>query len=112
VSLTAWHIRQFSCSIRPGAVRVALTGGSAAVGGVAFMPKGKELPVVVLLNATDEARALDIDGLPPGEYGVTFTSRPADAYGRKMPDVRVGEPGRVALDLPPRSVTTLAAAAD
>jgi hypothetical protein len=111
---TAWHIRQFSRYIRPGAVRVALSGGSESVKGVAFLPKlssdGRSrpgLPVVVLLNTSSEARAVEIDGLPPGTYGGSFTSEPQKAYGRGIEDMAVAEPGRLAIDLPPRSVTTL-----
>jgi hypothetical protein len=105
LSSTAWHIRQFSRFIRPGAVRVALTGGSDAVKGVAFLVKGR--PVVVLLNTSDEARAAEVDGLPQGRYGGCSTSAPQRAYGKELPDMDVPETGSLAIELPPRSVTTL-----
>ncbi len=102
LSSTAWHIRQFSRYIRPGAVRIALSGGTESVKGVAFLDKR---PVLVLLNTSDEPQAVTIDGLPPGTYGASFTSR--EAHGRKLPDVAVTEDGGLALSLAPRSVTTL-----
>jgi hypothetical protein len=106
LSSTAWHIRQFSRFIRPGAVRVALEGGSDSVKGVAFLVKGR--PVVVLLNTAGEARSAAIDGLAQGGYGCCLTSVPERAYGKELPDAAVPESGRLAIDLPPRSVTTVA----
>jgi Glycosyl hydrolase family 30 beta sandwich domain len=108
LSSTAWHIRQFSRFIRPGAVRVALAGGSESVKGVAFLAKG--LPVVVLLNTSGETHAAELDGLKQGRYGRCFTSASQGAYGKEMPDVAVPESGKVLIELPPRSVSTLAAA--
>jgi hypothetical protein len=104
LSSTAWHIRQFSRFIRPGAVRVALTGGSDAVRGVAFV---RERPVLVLLNTSASAQAAAIDGLPPGRYGGCFTSVSQRAYGTDLPVLAVPEGGTLALELPPESVTTL-----
>ena len=114
LSSTAWHIRQFSHWIRPGAVRVALTGATGTVRGVAFLPKPRAaspapLPVIVLLNASDAAQSVVIDGVPPGKYGVTFTSEPQRAHGRPLPDAEAGASGELAIELAPRSVTTLAA---
>ncbi len=119
LSSTAWHIRQFSRYIRPGAVRIGLTGGTDAVRGVAFLPPARPaaaapggapvLPVLVLLNVSREARSVAVDGLPPGTYGGSFTSGPGKARGRALDDVVVGEAGRLAFELPPASVTTLAA---
>lgn len=110
---TAWHIRQFSHWIRPGAVRLSLTGGTDRVKGVAFRPKLRPpeksaLPVVVLLNTSEAALAADVEGLPPATYGVTFTSAPRRAYGRRLPDAVVPETGRLSIELAPRSVTTIA----
>ncbi len=107
LNATAHHIRQFSRYIRPGAVRVGLEGGSESVRGVAFLPKDKETPVVVLLNTADRKAAAEIDGLPEGAYGGSFTSEPEKAYGREIPALRVTKSGRLAIALPPRSVTTL-----
>jgi hypothetical protein len=108
LSSTAWHIRQFSRYIRPGAVRVGLTGGPEGVRGVAFRNRGQGLPVVVLLNEAAEARGVEVGGLPAGSYGRSFTSSPVKAFGRRVAGVVVPESGRVGLELPPRSVTTLA----
>jgi hypothetical protein len=108
LSSTAWHIRQFSRHIRPGAVRVGLTGGTETVKGVAFLPRKEERPVVVLLNLSEKAQTIEIDGLPAGTYGRTFTSVPEHAYGKRDADVAGFGAGRSAVALPPRSVTTLA----
>jgi hypothetical protein len=110
LSSTAWHIRQFSRFIRPGAVRVGLAGGSDAVKGVAFLRDG--MAVVVLLNTSGEAQAVEIHGLKPGRYGRCFTSAPQRDYGRRLPEVAVTENGGAAFDLMPRSVTTLADAGE
>ncbi len=104
LSSTAWHIRQFSRFVRPGAVRVALTGGSDAVKGVAFV---RERPVVILLNTSASAKTAQIDGLPEGRYVRCFTSVSQRAYGKDLPGVTVPEGGKLALELPPESVTTL-----
>jgi len=105
---TAWHIRQFSRFIRPGAVRVALTGGTDSVKAVAFLTKGA--PVVVLLNTSDAAQAVVLDGMKEGAYGGSLTSAPQRAFGRSLPRMTVNKDGRLAIDLLPRSVTTLASA--
>jgi hypothetical protein len=105
LSSTAWHIRQFSHYIRPGAVRVSLTGGTASVLGVAFL---KQRPVVVLLNTADGAQAAEIAGLPRGTYKGSFTSVPLEARGRALPDMTVPEARLLSIELAPRSVTTLA----
>ncbi len=104
LSSTAWHIRQFSRYVRPGAVRVALTGGSDTVKGVAFV---RERPVLVLLNVSASARTAEIDGLPPGRYGGCFTSVPQRAYGNDLPGMTVPEGGKLAVELAPESVTTI-----
>lgn len=107
---TAWHIRQYSRHIRPGAVRVGFAGGSDSVKGLAFRPKGRDLPVIVLINTSGEPRRVEIDGLPAGRYARSFTSVPEKAFGRAVPEEVVDAPGRLTIDLPPRSVTTLAGA--
>ena len=104
LSPTAWHIRQFSRYIRPGAVRVALLGGSEGVRGTAFLPRGEERPVVVVLNTSDGKQPVVVEGLPAGAYARSFTSEPERAYGRDLPEVRVSGP--LSAELPPRSVTT------
>jgi hypothetical protein len=80
------------------------------VRGVAFLPKDQETPVVVLLNTADRKADAEIHGLPEGAYGGSFTSEPEKAYGREIPATRVPKNGRLAIDLPPRSVTTIRAA--
>jgi len=110
LSSTAWHIRQFSRFIRPGAVRVALTGGSDSVKGVAFLRSGA--PVLVLLNTSDAVESSAIDGLPQGEYRRSFTSTSERAHGKDLPEIAVGKSGKQRVELPPRSVTTLARKVD
>ncbi len=107
-SSTAWHIRQFSRHIRPGAVRVALGGGSESVKGVAFRPKSKGLPVIVLLNVSGESQHVELDGLPAGTYGGCFTSEPRKAHGERIEE-RTTTDGRLTIELAPRSVTTITA---
>jgi hypothetical protein len=107
LSSTAWHLRQFSRWIRPGAVRAGLEGGTDAVRGVAFLPPGGGRPVVVLLNLAGTASAAVLEGLPAGRYGASHTSVPEGALGRALPAVETGEGGPVALVLAPRSVTTI-----
>jgi len=108
LSSTAWHIRQFSRFIRPGAVRVALAGGSDGVRGVAFLPRGGKRPVVVLLNEAGGPREASVEGLPAGSYARSFTSGALRAFGREEPSVGPDASGRLVLALPPGSVTTLA----
>jgi hypothetical protein len=103
-SSTAWHIRQFSRYVRPGAVRVALTGGSGEVKGVAFV---RERPVLILLNTSASAKTAEVEGLPQGRYGGGFTSVSQRAYGKELPGMTVPEGGKLTLELPPESVTTL-----
>lgn len=86
-------------------MRVELTGGSDSVKGVAFLVKG--LPIVVLLNTSGDAQAVEFAGLPQGRYGRCLTSATQGAYGKELPETRVPETGKLATDLPPRSVTTL-----
>jgi hypothetical protein len=114
LSSTAWHIRQFSRHIRPGAVRIGLAGGTDSVKGVAFLPKPAptkpRLPVLVLLNTSDAAQRVEIEGLLPGAYAGSFTSKPRRAYGKELSRSDVGADGRLEVELAPQSVTTFAAA--
>ncbi len=106
---TAWHVRQFSHWIRPGAIRVRVDSSDPSVRPVAFLsPAGQA--VVVVLNTGDGAAAVSLAGLPAGRCEATCTAKGAGMFGAALPATRAGSDGRLAMELPAQSVTTVAGA--
>lgn len=105
---TAWHIRQFSRFIRPGAVRVRIDSNFDSVKAVAFLSPKKK-PVLVLLNLANQPQAAQLVGLPGGSYDVSYTSAPDRAFGKPLPAIGIGQGESLTMTLPPQSVCTITA---
>ncbi len=100
---TAWYVRQYSRTIRPGAVRVAIGGGDDTLRPVAFLtPEGKA--VVVIINKADRPRTVRLDNLPPGQY--THSGVGGGTIGKPR-TADVGEAGTLELTLRARAVTAV-----
>jgi O-glycosyl hydrolase len=96
--------RQYYHYIRPGAVRIEAATSDDAMDPLAFIgPDGGR--VVVVLAKT--AGSVSIERLPPGVYGVTYsTAREFDVH---LPDVEVRGTEPVPVTIPADGVLTVAA---
>jgi hypothetical protein len=101
-----WALRQFMRYVRPGAVRIgaAVSPAEAPVRAAAFLsPTGK--PVTILMNRGTQPMRTHLQGLPEGEYGLSWSTRTDD--GRTQPAFSIRAPGPPEVLLPPESVATI-----
>jgi len=100
-----WDFRQVMHYVRPGAVRVEARPDDPALRPLAFVRDGKM--TVVLLNNTPphQARTVNINGLPPGIYGIC-QSVASGVYQELGLKNHVGKNG-LTLNIPSNSVVTI-----
>lgn len=86
-------LRQVFAFVRPGAVRIGAASSHPDIRPLAFVDSlGR--PVVVLRTASRQA--MRIRGLPPGNYGVNYSTR-ADSFNVELPPVAVDTSGEAVI---------------
>jgi hypothetical protein len=95
-------LRQYFSFVRAGARRVAAASGDSRLDPLAFLNANGKL--VVIVKATQGA-PVDVRRLPPGTYGVTFTT--AQQRFVSLPDVTVGAGGSLQTSIPAAGVVTV-----
>jgi hypothetical protein len=100
--------RQYFLFVREGAVRIGAASEDEGVAPVAFINTNGTWVVVV---KTTRAAALEIEGLPPGTYGVKYTTGAADAppieYGVDLDDITIGKGEALCTAIPDRGLITV-----
>ncbi|MCD6351484.1 MAG: hypothetical protein J7M26_05145, partial [Armatimonadetes bacterium] len=100
-----WTFRQVLHYVRPGAVRIKATSSEQALRVLAFERGGRM--TVVLINTSEplQDRAVKVQGLPAGTYGVcqSVAARPYRELGPR----HVGADGRLVVDVPAKAVLTI-----
>ena len=95
-------LRQYFAYVRPGATRVEASSSATGVEPVAFVnPSGDNVVVI----ATDSPSTFFIQGLPPGTYGITYTT--SSAYNVTLPDATIGTGGTIYVSIPAAGVLTV-----
>jgi hypothetical protein len=94
--------RQYFRFIERGAVRIAATSPAPEVEPVAFINPGGGYVVVA---STVRAAELTVTGLPPGRYGITYTTD--REYDVNPPPVTVGADGSLSCAIPRPGVITV-----
>ncbi len=104
MNVNTWYLRQFMKYVRPGSVRVGAACAEPTIKPTAFVrPNGSS--VVVAINLNDQPQQVAIDGLPPGQYAMSFTR--AGDHGRAMPTIECRTDAPLACYLPAKAVVTL-----
>jgi hypothetical protein len=99
-------LRQYFKFIRSGAVRIKATAEGNGMNPVAFINRDGKYVVVVKAN---EAGSLLIQGLPPGTYGIKYTT--ANQYDIDQPDATVSTGQTLSASIPQPGVITIYAKA-
>jgi hypothetical protein len=94
--------RQYYKFIRPGAVRIGATSDSTSFEPVAFVNANNRYVVVVKAAAGGN---IAIDGLPPGTYGIKYTT--ASQYDVNLPDQSMGAGESLPTSIPAAGVLTV-----
>lgn len=106
-----WTLGNYSKFIRPGAVRIALTGldedARSGLFGSAYVHDGEQTVTVVFVNDGQETEHVKIDlgGLSVDVLEKHVTS--ADHDLEHVEDIHVHPGGALAVEIPPRSTVTL-----
>lgn len=95
-------LRQYFRWVRPGAQRIGARSSSDAVRPLAFQHPGGAVTVVM---RTEAAATVDIDGLPPGRYGVSYAT--ADVARGAGADLLVDGTGSATAAIPAAGVLTI-----
>lgn len=100
-----WNFRQVLHYVRPGDVRVEATSDDPALRPLAFVRNGKT--VVVLLNNTppQQARTVNITGIPAGAYGVCQSA--GGGVYRELGIHNPGVSGTLSVDVAQNAVMTI-----
>ncbi|MDF3128556.1 glycoside hydrolase family 30 beta sandwich domain-containing protein [Kiritimatiellaeota bacterium B1221] len=99
-----WRFRQITQYVRPGAVRVAASSDDSQLRTLAWDKDGAM--VLNLLNNSDNVtRTVNIQGLPPGTYGLSGARSTAAPIERGIQTVGAG--GTLTLTLPGSTIYTL-----
>jgi hypothetical protein len=96
------YVRQYTRYIRPGAVRIKADSSESAVGPVAFVNADGRTVVVM---KTGVGRTFTIRGLPPGTYGIKYTTEAE--YDVDLPDEAVGADRTLATAIPAPGVISI-----
>jgi len=100
-------LRQYFRYIRPGAVRIGATSTARPFDPLAFVNVDKRYVVVVKATV---GGAVTIEGLPPGSYGITYTTDAEAGIG--LPDIVVGDGKSLSASIPGAGVLTIFARKD
>ncbi|MCK4722773.1 MAG: hypothetical protein KAT75_05695, partial [Dehalococcoidia bacterium] len=94
--------RQYYKFVRPGAVRIEATSNSGTFDPLAFINSNGKYVVVV---KADAGGTFTIDRLPPGDYGIKYTT--SSEYDRDLPDQSIGSGESVTTGIPGVGVLTV-----
>ncbi|MGH7553470.1 MAG: glycoside hydrolase family 30 beta sandwich domain-containing protein, partial [Longimicrobiales bacterium] len=101
-------LQQYFRYIKPGAKRIDADSRVEALDPIAFVNPDGRWTVVV---KADEARSFAISGLPPGDYGVTYTVGPDSKTPREAGvdagSVTISENQPLQASIPQRGVITI-----
>ncbi len=100
------YFRQYFKHVRRGAVRIDAQSTDAALDPLAFVNKDGRCVVVAKAAA---ASSFVVQGLPPGVYGVFYTTQ--SQFNVNLAEQRVGQGGTVSAAIPAAGVITIYAKA-
>jgi hypothetical protein len=106
-----WTLGNYSKFIRPGAVRISLTGldeeARSGLFGSAYVHEGEQMVTVVFVNDGQETERVKVDlgGLAANVLEMHVTS--ADHDLEHVEDIEVRPDGLLAVEIPPCSIVTL-----
>jgi hypothetical protein len=95
-------LRQYFMFVRFGAVRIGAASGNSHLDPVAFRNTSGKLVVVV---KADAAASFDVRLLPPGTYGINYST--AAQFDIDKPDVTIGAGDAVPVSIPTAGVVTI-----
>jgi hypothetical protein len=95
-------LRQYFRYIRPGAVRVDVTSGKSEFHPLAFINQSGKYVVVV---KADAGGSFSVEGLPPGRYGITYTTATESLIGAN--DVTLAQGQNLSASIPAKGVITV-----
>ncbi|HSK18815.1 MAG TPA: Ig-like domain-containing protein [Longimicrobiales bacterium] len=102
------YLRQYFKYIRRGATRVDATTGRSGLDPLAFINSNGKYAVVVKSGG---ASNFTIGGLPPGRYGVSYTTGPDDhtvsQFGVELPEIVLEAGKALSTGIPGRGVLTV-----
>jgi hypothetical protein len=99
---TSTYLRQYFRYVRLGAVRVDATSANGAFAPVAF--RNMDGRFVVVVKAVSGG-SFSVAGLPPGRYGIEYTTR--SQYARSQPDVSIAEAELLSATIPEAGALTV-----
>lgn len=100
-----WRFRQLMAYVRPGAVRISCRPDGGGVRAVAFDQAGRHVVCLIAPPGAGGARAVELEGLAPGRYGLALVRGTEPV--RELPPVEVAADGRLAVELPSYGVLTV-----
>jgi hypothetical protein len=98
----ARYLRQYFKFVRKGAVRIQADSTNPEFGPVAFINSDGKYVVVI---KTDSAGKIDINGLPPGVYGVMYTTE--NEFGVEANDIQLNAGEVLSTNIKARGVITI-----
>jgi hypothetical protein len=99
------YLRQYMKYIRPGAVRIGASTSNPRFAPLAFINRPPAAGAYVVVINADQTGAFSVRGLPPGVYGISYTTKRES--GVELPDVNLKAGEALTASIPTNGILTI-----